>query len=108
MTEKTYPPVSGTLERYRDVHAQIQAENRPVAWGRYRNSLTASARVSKLAKHKNNDGLGLRFALRTLADDVYIFAYLTDEQATALGTTMTYGIWRDVHGFPDDLEAVDG
>lgn len=106
MTDKTYPPVPGSLERYREVAELIQAEDRPVAWGRYLTGTTAAARVNKLPKHKNNEGLDLRFAQRAFADDIYIFAYITDEQLAQLGVVMTYDMWRDTHGFPDDLQAL--
>lgn len=108
--DKTYPIVPGSLERYAEVYSRIMAEDRPVVWGRYSTSATAASRVNKLSKHKNNDDFGLRFAQRAFADDIYILAYLHDHHLDQMGTTMSYELWREVHGFPDDLQeaGIDG
>lgn len=103
VADSKYIPVPGHLERYREVHERITSEDRPVVWGRYSSGSTAASRVSKLTRHPNNDEFNLRFAQRAFADDVYILAYLTDEQAEKMNVSMTYDMWRDFHSYPDDL-----
>ncbi|ATW62916.1 hypothetical protein FGG65_gp54 [Corynebacterium phage phi673] len=104
LPDQNYIPIPGTLERYAEVYGVASHDKRPVVWGRYRMGSTAAARANKLARHPNNDAFGLRFAQRTFLDDVYIIAYLEDEDLDKMHVAMTYDQWLTIHGFPDDLK----